>query len=83
VTNEDDSVSTIPGTAFDPIDGVEKGGSGTIARVLAIDALNIMVSVLSLDGFRFISDSFSTSFETTDGFVVDKYVFEQSTNTCK
>jgi hypothetical protein len=41
----------------------------TIARVLAMNALDIMVPVLSLDS------SFSTDFETTDGFLVDVYSF--------
>jgi hypothetical protein len=90
ITSKDDSVSTIPGTGLDPIDSIEKGGSGAIARILAINALNIIVSRLrkkvhegSLDRFGFIDDSFSTDFETTNRFWVDVIFFEKPSNACK
>ena len=69
VTGEDDGVSSIPGRRLDPVDGVENGGSGAIAGVLAVNTLDIVIARLrkkvhkgSLDGFRLVDDGLGADF---------------------
>lgn len=47
VTGEDDSVPSVPGRRFDPVDCVENCGGGAIASVLAVNTLNVEVARVS------------------------------------
>src|SRR6266545_3394014 len=41
IPTNDYSFATIPRARFDPVDGVEQGGSATIAGVLGVDTFNV------------------------------------------
>ena len=89
VSGEDDGVPSIPGRRLDPVDGVENCSGGAIARVLAIDTLDIIIARLcekvhkgSLDGFGLVDDGLRADFQTTDGLGVDIVLFEQSGDAC-
>ena len=44
ISSDDESVSSIPTTAFNPVDCVEESGRSTVASVLGVDSFDVGVA---------------------------------------
>ena len=84
VPTHDDCVPSIPRFGLDPVNAIEQRRSGTITRILVVDAFDVMVAgrgeEVHQEGFGrfgFVDKSFGTDVETTDGFGVDVVFLEE------
>ena len=84
VTAHHNGVPAIPALALNPVDTVEEGSGGTVARVLVVDTLDVVVARSGEEfhedrfgGFGFVDQGFGTDVETADGEGVDVVFFEE------
>jgi hypothetical protein len=87
VSTEDDGVSSVPRRRLDPVNGVEEGGSRTVAGVLGVDTLNVGVAVGleevhedGLDRLGLVDDGLGTDVDSTDRLGVDVVLGEETRN---
>jgi hypothetical protein len=73
ITCNNNCISAIPRAGFDPVDSVEEGGSGAVARVFRVDSFNVKVSRLGkeihegcFNRLGLVDDGLGPDVETTD-----------------
>ena len=89
VAGEDDGVAAVPAAALDPVDGIEGGVGGAVARVLGVEALDVVVAgggeevhEDGLDRLGLVDDGLSADIEATDGFGVDVVALQEGGDDC-
>lgn len=77
-------VPTVPRRALYPSERVQDGGGAPVARILGVDAFNVVLAVLveephqsSLDSFRLVYHRLGANLEPPDSVVRDVIFFEQ------
>lgn len=83
VTSNDNGVSAIPGSALDPVDGVEQGVGAAVAGVDVVDTLNVAVVAKQLhqhrlDRLGLVQQRLGSNLDSTNGCRVDVVVLEQT-----
>lgn len=89
VTSHDNGVTAVPRAALHPVDGVEESGGTAVAGVLAVNALDVVVSggskevhEDSLDGLGLVNDGLGTDIETTNAAGVNVVLLEEARDDC-
>lgn len=84
ITTDDNSITTIPRRTLNPVDGVKKGSSASIASILRVNTFDIGVAGCSeelhengFSGLGFVNDSFRSDINPTNALRVNVVLFEK------
>lgn len=82
ITSNNNSVTTVPGSRLDPVNGVEKGISTTVAGVVSVDTLDVGVVAHELHKYRLdtltlVQKSLGTNLETANILGVQVVLLEK------